>query len=76
MELYGEFRSEKLAKDRETAHLIVKEILNFGVNDNVIINIMYELSLNVEKIEQSQNLACAIKEIAPESFITTLGEEK
>jgi hypothetical protein len=75
-ELYGQLKSEKLAKDRLTAHEIVKEILNLGVSDVVIANVIYELALNIENIEQSQLLACATKEIVPNAFISNLGEEK
>ena len=39
---------EKLAKDKQKAREIVKEILDFGVNEQQKLQIIYELSLNLE----------------------------
>lgn len=41
---------EKLAKDKQKAREIVKEILNFGVNEQQKFQIIYELSLNLETV--------------------------
>ena len=72
---YGEALSEKMAQENYACREIVKEIMNFGVNDRQIINIIHSLALHVEDVETMQTLAAAIKEIAPSSFIAA-GEER
>ena len=41
---------EKLAKDKQKAREVVKEILNFGVNEQQKLQIIYELSLTLETV--------------------------
>lgn len=72
--VFGELKSEKLAKDKKIANEIVREILNFGANDVIIANVIYQLALNIEDIEKSQALAFTVKEIIPEAFITGMSE--
>lgn len=74
-QMFGTMKSEKLAAERKTAHQITQEILNFGTNDNIIANIIYNLALNVEDIKTSQHLASAVKEIMPGAFITSMSQQ-
>lgn len=71
--LFGQLPSDKVAEENQACRQIVREILNFGVNDRQLINIIYLLSLQVENIEVMQALTAAVKEISPESFLTEQG---
>lgn len=68
---YGELSSDKLAEEIIVCRKIVNEITGFGVNDRQLINIIHMLSLQLENVEVMQELAAAVKEIAPFAFITT-----
>lgn len=52
---------EKTAKDRQRAREITKEILNFGVNEAQKLEIIYELSLNLDNNDLLKALVSTIK---------------
>ena len=52
---------EKTAKDRKKARDITKEILNFGVNEQQKLEIIYELTLNLENNVLIKELVEVIK---------------
>jgi hypothetical protein len=68
--IYGELSSEKLAIENENCRKIVKEIMDFGVNQRQLGKVIYLLSLNLENIEVVQELSAAIKELIPEIFVS------
>jgi predicted sugar kinase len=68
--IYGELSSEKLAIENENCRKIVKEIMDFGVNQRQLGKVIYLLSLNLENIEVVQELSAAIKELMPEIFVS------
>lgn len=51
----------RLLNDRSRARDIVKEITNFGVNDNQIMHIVYLLSLNLENLENMKEITSFLK---------------
>ena len=53
----------KIINNRKKAREIVKEIVNFGVNDEQIIHIIYLLSLNLEDNEKMSKISQTIKKI-------------
>lgn len=73
--IYGESSSDKFAEENFACREIVREVVEFGVNDRQIINIIHLLALHIEDAETMQTLAAAIKEIAPSAFITTMEEK-
>jgi predicted sugar kinase len=68
--IYGELSSEKLAIENENCRKIVKEIMDFGVNQRQLGKVIYLLSLNLENIEVVQELSAVIKELMPEIFVS------
>ena len=52
---------KKILEERETSRTIVKEILNFGVTENQKIDIMYDLTLNLEDNEMIKEIAAVLK---------------
>jgi hypothetical protein len=71
-QIYGQLNSEKLAEENTICHKIVSEILNFGVNQRQLKNIIYLLSLNIENIETAQELSNIIKELCPEILLSNI----
>ena len=51
----------RLLNDRTKARDIVKEIVDFGVNDTQIIHILYLLSLNLESVENMKEITSFLK---------------
>ena len=52
---------EQVAKNRQKAREITKEILNFGVNEQQKLEIIYELTLNLENNSLLKELVGVIK---------------
>jgi predicted transcriptional regulator len=52
---------EQVAKNRQKAREITKEILNFGVNEQQKLEIIYELTLNLENNSLLKELVEVIK---------------
>ena len=75
---YGEFDSEKRAKENLVARQVVKEINNFGINERQKMMIMYLLALELENTEHMRDLTTVIREMGKESnmFITDGAEEE
>ena len=53
----------KVLKNRETSRKIVKDILDFGVNDQMKLDIIYFLTLNLEDNEAIKNLMLELKKV-------------
>ena len=53
----------KIISDRKIARDIVKEITQFGVNQEQILHIIYLLSLNLEDVEKMKDISTSIKKI-------------
>lgn len=47
----GEFKVERDAKQNLLCRQIVHEIMNFGVNDRMILKIIATLAMNIENVE-------------------------
>lgn len=62
---------EKIAKDRKEARAITKEILDFGVNEDQKLEIIYELSLNLNNNDLLKSLVATIK-----NFRKTINNEE
>ena len=54
-------KQARLMNNRSRAREIVKEISNFGVNDEQIIHVIYLLSLNLENIENMKEITNFLK---------------
>ena len=53
----------KIVSDRKVARDIVKEITQFGVNQEQLLHIIYLLSLNLEDSEKMREISTSIKKI-------------
>ena len=51
----------RLMNNRSRAREIVKEISNFGVNDEQILHVIYLLSLNLESIDDMKEITNFLK---------------
>jgi len=61
---YGSTEDELDVKDRARCRDIVQEILNFGVTQKQIVQLVYLLSLELENIEEMRYLSNACKAVA------------
>lgn len=61
--LYGQMQSEKIASENNIARQIVSEINNFGINDRQRWIILYQLSLELENVEDMKNMTSYIREM-------------
>ena len=52
---------EELVNGRKVSREIVKEILNFGVNEQQKLNVIFELALNLESHEAMKSITSAVK---------------
>ncbi len=52
---------EKIAKERAESRQIVKQIIDFGVNENQKLDIIYELSLNLENNKAMKDIVQLLK---------------
>lgn len=65
----GKFRSEVLAEENFKVRQIVQEILNFGINDRMIILLMFLLSMNIEDNELMQKITEFLRNIKDDVFL-------
>ena len=61
---YGSTEDELYIQDRAKCREIVQEILNFGVSQKQIVQLVYLLSLELENIEEMRYLSKACKAVA------------
>ena len=61
---YGETDDEMDIRDRARCREIVQEILNFGVSQKQIVQLVYLLSLELENIKDMKYLSNACKAVA------------
>jgi len=52
---------EKIAKERAESRNIVKQILDFGVNENQKLDIIYELALNLNSNQAMKDIVDTLK---------------
>jgi DNA-directed RNA polymerase subunit F len=52
---------EKLAKERNQSRQIANEILSFGVNENQKLDIIFELSMNLENNKAMKEIIAVLK---------------
>jgi len=52
---------EELVNGRKISREIVKEILNFGVNEQQKLDVIFELALNLESHEAMKSITSAVK---------------
>lgn len=52
---------EKIAKERAESRQIVKQIIDFGVNENQKLDIIYEISLNLENNKAMKEIVQLLK---------------
>lgn len=69
--VYGRLDSERTAEENEACRRIVSEITRFGVSQRQLKYIIYLLALNVEDVDVMRELVGAVKELAPEVFVST-----
>lgn len=60
---YGQMQSEKIANENKVARQIVSELNQFGINDRQRWMIIYQLSLELENVEEMKSMTSHIKEI-------------
>jgi len=63
--LYGTLSSEREAQDKQRCYDIVKEIMDFGVNQTQVLFIIYLLSLELEDHNAMLELSGLAKKLAP-----------
>ena len=63
---YGKIKEEKFLEDSIKSRDIVKEILNFGVNQYQIVKIIYLLSIELENIDVMKNISAALSPLLTE----------
>ena len=61
--IYGEMSVETDLKDMTVCRDIVKELLDYGVNQKQILQIIYLLSLEVENREAMLYISKAVKDV-------------
>lgn len=59
----GEFRAERDAQQNFKARQIVSEIMNFGVNDRMILLIIDCLAMNLESVEHMKALSICVRSL-------------
>jgi hypothetical protein len=67
--------SEKLAEENLKVREIVNEILNVGVNDRMIILLMYLLSMNIEDNQIMQKTTEFLRYLKEDVFLIDKAEE-
>ena len=73
LKVYGQLSSEKMTSENTIARQIVKEIGDFGINDRQRWLIIYQLSMELENIDEMKKLTTFIKEIkGSEIFVSKL----
>jgi len=58
---YGQTQSEKIALENKVARQIVSEINQFGINDRQRWLILYQLSLEIENVEDMKSMTNHIR---------------
>jgi hypothetical protein len=71
----GEFQSEKDVKENAISRDIVKEILQFGVNDRMILMIIHQLAMNLESIENMKEITTCVRELNTNTFLVDRADE-
>lgn len=61
--LYGQMQSEKIATENKIARQIVSEINNFGISDRQRWLVLYQLSLELENVEEMKSMTSHIKDL-------------
>lgn len=67
---FGETESEKLAKEKQLAREIIKEINNFGITERQRWMIIYMLALEMENISDMREVTSFVKECKGDIFLT------
>jgi hypothetical protein len=67
---FGETESEKLAKEKQLAREIIKEINNFGITERQRWMIIYMLALEMENISDMREVTSFVKEYKGDIFLT------
>lgn len=67
---FGEMESEKLAKEKQMAREIIKEINNFGITERQRWMLMYMLALEMENVDDLREVTSFIKEHKGDVFIS------
>jgi len=71
-----EFMTERMAFENTRARGIVREILNFGVNDRMILIIISSLAANLERVEHMKMITKCVREFeSSETFLLDKIEE-
>lgn len=73
-EHYGKLPSEIMADENLQCRQIVKEIMNFGVNQRQIWYVMYLLAMELENIDDLKMATDFIKEYKGSTVFMTLTE--
>lgn len=67
---FGEMESEKLAKEKQIAREIIKEVNNFGITERQRWMLMYMLALELENVDDLREVTSFIKEHKGDVFIS------
>lgn len=71
---FGQFESELTASQNLKVREIVNEIINFGVNDDMIVMLIYLLGMNVENNDLMQQITTFARNLNTKSFIIDRAE--
>jgi hypothetical protein len=70
--LFGETTSsEKIVEEKVICREIVKQIMDFGVNQRQILTLIYLLCLELESIDDMKILANTLKTVKPDLFLAS-----
>lgn len=72
----GKFQSELSAEQNFKVREIVKEIVNFGVNDRMIVLLMYLLSLNIEDNELMKQVSLFLRDVKDDVFLIDIADKQ
>lgn len=75
MQNIGKFKSEITSEENFKVREIVNEILNVGVNDRMIVLLMFLLSTNVEDNELMKQLTSFLRTIRDDVFLVDKADE-
>ena len=72
--LYGEsLASEKVAEENQTCRSMIKQIMDYGVNQRQVMMLIYLLGMELESVEQMRSVTSLVKEL--QSGVLLLNDE-
>jgi hypothetical protein len=73
---FGQLNSEIVATENQTCRDIVKEILNFGVNQRQLLYIIRLIALELENLDDTREIIGLIDSLEKNDRLIDLGEKE